>query len=74
MGGLDGEDIFGLALKAGDEPAKEKRRGGMASGAVRAEVRCAFAIQDCFGHDGTRGLSRAEKQHVVVLRHLLLLY
>lgn len=34
MGVLDGEDVFCLALEAGDEPAKEERCGE-ASGELR---------------------------------------
>src|SRR5262249_50924901 len=51
------------------------RRGGMdftfrvATGAVRRERRESVFVHDGFGHDGTSGVTRAEKQYVVSAWH-----
>src|SRR6266403_1238048 len=43
---------------------------GMTSGAVGGEDRLSFVVEDRFGHDGTRRVSRTQKQNVVVSFHL----
>src|SRR5579864_614547 len=41
----------------------------MAASTERREVWPTFVVQDGLGHDGARGISRAQKQNVVMFRH-----
>ena len=54
----------GAALGLGAHGAGRKT-----SGAVRGEMRVTLTVEDCFGHDGPRRISGAEKQHVEVSSH-----
>ena len=47
--------------------------GRMAARAVSRELALAFVVQDCFGHDRTRGVAGAEEENVIVSGHVLLL-
>src|ERR1700722_7483606 len=46
---------------------------GMTTRAVSREMRLAFLVHDGLGHDGARRVSSAQKQHVVVCLHAVLL-
>src|SRR5205807_6878933 len=39
------------------------------SGAVGGELGISFEVQDCLSHDRARGISRTEKQNVIVFSH-----
>src|SRR3984893_19536844 len=45
------------------------RPRGMTSRAVGGEDRLSFVVEDCFGHDGTRRVTRTQEQNVVVSFH-----
>jgi len=38
-------------------------------GAVASEIGSAFEAQNCLGHDGARGIARAQEQNVVMSFH-----
>ena len=41
----------------------------MAPSTVSGEVRLAFVVENSLGHDGTGGIARAEKEHIVCSGH-----
>src|ERR1019366_7608169 len=52
------------------QPFGTNRPRGMTSCAVGREHRLSFVVEDRFGHDGTRRVSRAKEQNVVMSFHV----